>query len=287
MASSIKRLGAAALAGAAVCLLAATPAFGQFRISPAFSFRGGAPLNQNFFNLAVYGRALQNFPPYAFPYNAPAFPFGRSPAIPPFGGPVVMPPPYAPPYAPYGATMTSTIPYSPGYAWPYVTSPGYETGYSPTLTGYVGGMYGGGSPGYAGYGGAGPQASPEAERLSRVLTAAGVPNDGGRLEWPVGLRVVGGPAGDELRQQIADLLQQGAGQTQAGSAKPQTAQELARSVQALRKLLLRDRDERFSLALTTYQEAERFLDRLDRAGKLLEAEGGTAGGKGKADRPGG
>ena len=41
---------------------------------------------------------------------------------------------------------------------------------------------------------------------------------------------------------------------------------------ALRKLQLRDRDERFSLALTTYEDAERFLAKLDRARKLLEAD---------------
>jgi hypothetical protein len=38
--------------------------------------------------------------------------------------------------------------------------------------------------------------SPEVKSLSQVLAAVVVPNDGGRLRWPVGQRSVGGPAGD-------------------------------------------------------------------------------------------
>jgi hypothetical protein len=103
----------------------------------------------------------------------------------------------------------------------------------------------------------------------------------------VGLRVVGGPAGDDLRRQIDALFQYGAGQTQTGSVSAHLTQELARSVEALRQLLLRDRDERWSLALTTYEEAEGFLAKLDHARKLLEAGREAAGGKGGAEGAGG
>jgi hypothetical protein len=115
MATSMKRLGAAALAGAAVCLLAAPPALAQFTVTPAYSFRAGAPLNQNYYNLAAYGRALQAFPPYAFPFNRGGLTAYTSP----------------------GMGYAST-PYTAGYGWeygwPYASSPGlsgYETGYNP------------------------------------------------------------------------------------------------------------------------------------------------------------
>jgi hypothetical protein len=111
--------------------------------------------------------------------------------------------------------------------------------------------------------------------------AAGVPNDGGRPRWPVGLRVVGGPAGDDLRQQIEALLQYGAEQTHAGPVSPHLTQELAGSVGGLRRLLRHDREERFSLALTTYEDAERFLAKLDHARKLLEPDPESSGRTGR------
>src|SRR5262249_45254626 len=44
-------------------------------------------------------------------------------------------------------------------------------------------------------------------------------------------------------------------------------------------VLLRDRERRFSLPLTLYEDAERFLARLDHAQKLLGGGPGVAGGK--------
>jgi hypothetical protein len=177
--------------------------------------------------------------------------------------------PGMPTVSPYGAGSRV---YAPGMG-------GYGGGTSAPSYGAQGGLYGAGSPGYGGDSGTGSEAPAEGKSFSRVLTAAGVPSDGGGLQWPVGLRVVGGPAGDELRQQIDALFQYGADQTRAGPVSPHLTQELARSVAALRKLLLRDREERFSLALTTYEDAERFLARLDHARKLLEADQEPPGGK--------
>jgi plastocyanin len=139
------------------------------------------------------------------------------------------------------------------------------------MGGYAGGMPGPASQGYGGETGANAQTASEVKSLSQVLAASGVPNDGGRLQWPAGLRAVGGPEGEELRRQIDALFQQEAEQTQTGPVNRHLVKELARSVDALRKLLLRDREERFSLALTTYEDAERFLAKLDRARKTLEA----------------
>lgn len=148
----------------------------------------------------------------------------------------------------------------------------YGGGMSGSSYGAQADLYGAGYPEYGGDSGAGSETPSQRKSVSRVLTAAGVPNNGGRLQWPLGLRVVGGTASDELRQQIDALFQYGAEQTQTGLVSPHLTRELARSVDALRKLLLCDREERFSLALTTYEDAERFLAKLDRARKLLEAD---------------
>jgi hypothetical protein len=127
--------------------------------------------------------------------------------------------------------------------------------------------------------GADSEAASDGKNLSLVLTAAGVPNNGGRLQWPLGLRLVGGTEGDELRQQIEALFQYGAEQTRTGPVSPHLRQELARSVGALRKLLLSDKEERFSLPLTSYEESERFLAKLDHARKLLEPDPEPSKGK--------
>jgi hypothetical protein len=156
---------------------------------------------------------------------------------------------------------------------------GYGGGMPGSSYGTQGGQYGDDPYGYGGYSGASSETSLGGSSVGRVLTAAGVPNDGGRLRWPLGLRVVAGPEAGELRRQIEALFQYGAEQTQAGPVSPHLVQELARSVGALRDLVRRDREERYSLALTTYEDAERFLEKLDHARKLLEADPQPAGGK--------
>jgi plastocyanin len=126
----------------------------------------------------------------------------------------------------------------------------------------------------------GAGAGSETPALDRLLTASGVPNDGSQLQWPRGLRVVGGPAAEELRRQIDALLQEAAAQAHTGPVNPHLTKELGRSVDALRKVLRRDRQERFSLPLTTYEDAEHFLARLDHVRELLgqglEPSGGEA-----------
>jgi plastocyanin len=119
--------------------------------------------------------------------------------------------------------------------------------------------------------GASSQTPSEEDRVGRVLTASGVPNDGGRLQWPGGLAAVGGPAAEELRREIDALFQEGAEQARTGPANKHLAQELGRATDALREFLRRDREERFSLTQASYEDAERFLGKLDRARKLLAA----------------
>jgi hypothetical protein len=142
---------------------------------------------------------------------------------------------------------------------------------APQLAVAQGSPYAVDSQEYGGAAGTDSATSSGANSFSQVLTAAGVPNQAGRLQWPVGLRVVGGPESDKLRQQIEALLQYGAWQTLTGRVSAHVTQELTRSVRALRKLLRRDREERFNLALISYEDAEHFLDKLDHARKLFEA----------------
>ena len=167
---------------------------------------------------------------------------------------------------------------------------GYGGGTSGSSYGGQGGTYGTGNPEDGGDDRTRAETPSEDKSLGRVLTATGVPNDGGRLLWPVGLRVLRGGATDEMRRQIEALLHLEAVQAQTGPVNPNLARELADSIDVLRAVLLRDRERRFSLPLTLYEDAERFLARLDHAQKLLggglESPGGNVrpeAGKGNAE----
>jgi hypothetical protein len=128
------------------------------------------------------------------------------------------------------------------------------------------------------------QGETEAERseqrtISQVLSAAGVPNTGGQMIWPVGLRILPNPRATELRQQIDALVQLAAEQSAAGPVNAQLNRELGSAVDSLSKLLYRDREERFSLPSNAYEDAEAFLAKLKHAQVLLS--GGLASPEGK------
>src|SRR5262249_30174110 len=134
----------------------------------------------------------------------------------------------------------------------------------------------GAAPG-AGYGGAradtsagqsnGQPAGPGG--VDVFLTASGVPNDGGRLKWPTALRTTGAPEDEELRRQTEALFQVAALQAQSGKVNPRLTQELTRVIRDLRVRLAAD-NERKVLTPAVFEEARRFLDRLERAPELLE-----------------
>jgi hypothetical protein len=80
----LKRIGVGAVL--ATSLVAVRPALGQNFIpgvSPFFQIRRGLNISQAAFNTTLMGRALQNFPPYAFPGGSP---WGSSALGSPFGG---------------------------------------------------------------------------------------------------------------------------------------------------------------------------------------------------------
>jgi plastocyanin len=156
--------------------------------------------------------------------------------------------------------MSSGMPQM-SYGGAYSTVQGYTNGYDSGTGAYAG------SQGYA----AESQPSPEEKRVSRLLTATGVPNDNGRLRWPLGLRVLAAPQADELRDQLDALFQESAIQAASGPVNATLAQETQRAVKRFRGLVLKDKAERFGLALAVYDESERFLTRLERAEQVLQA----------------
>ncbi len=117
------------------------------------------------------------------------------------------------------------------------------------------------------------QPSREEKSVSRLLTASGVPNDKGQLRWPIGLAILAAPGADELCEQIEALFEEAASQAAGGSVNPALAEEVRQAVKNLRRLLLKEKAERFGMPLAVYQESERFLNKLDWAAQLLRSGG--------------
>jgi hypothetical protein len=117
--------------------------------------------------------------------------------------------------------------------------------------------------------------SPEETAVSKALTASGIANDNGRLRWPLGLQILGGPESghqaDELRGQLGALFQEAAEQAIKGSAEPKLLQEINRAVERFRFLLTRDRQNRGLLPKAVYDEAEHFLNQLAAAEAMLRS----------------
>jgi hypothetical protein len=165
---------------------------------------------------------------------------------------------------------------SPGYGGGYGGYGGYGGGYGSGGYGYGGGSgYGGYSGGtqIVGVGadrGAGQgqeELSGEEKTVRRLLSAAGVPHEDGKLQWPVALRVL--PDTAPLRQRIESLVKEGATQSAVGAVNARVNLDLAAAVDALRDLMDREREERFSLPNATYEEAEKFLAGLKGAATRL------------------
>jgi hypothetical protein len=148
MTSLVKRLGTAALAGAAVLALA-TPALAQpvFRptIPPQASqirlnpYLANEALNRAF-AISTIGRAYQQVPPYALGYN-PYPPVVGSPYVPPVN-PYVGNPLVANPYLSGYNSAATYNPYNPYAGGATLTS----TGTLPAVDPYSGGGYGGYNP---------------------------------------------------------------------------------------------------------------------------------------------
>ena len=115
---------------------------------------------------------------------------------------------------------------------------------------------------------AAPSGGGSARALEVILKASGVPNQNGQVAWPLGLRLL---RADSEMQQLEAQLQLAVEQVTAGGANPQLLDEIRLNVEALRQLLLADKERRFSLPLAVYEDAERFLQKLKRTPKILAA----------------
>jgi hypothetical protein len=109
-----------------------------------------------------------------------------------------------------------------------------------------------------------PQESNDTQQISDVLNARGLPNQAGRLYWPLGLRVL--PPGPEV-QQVRLQLDARLAQAATGGADASSLQEMSQAVSQLRYFLA---VKGSMMARTTYLEAWRFLDRLDNAVRQLK-----------------
>jgi hypothetical protein len=104
--------------------------------------------------------------------------------------------------------------------------------------------------------------------VSRILTAAGLPNDQGQLNWPLGLQALfPATANLELIQQLDASLQTAALQKEIGSVDSEVIKGARRDAGKLRAMLLQREPY---LQAITYREADRFLKNLDSALKQLE-----------------
>jgi len=194
--------------------------------------------------------------------------------------------------------------YGGGYS-PYTSGGGYGGGYSAGGGGYSGG--GGGSPfagnytpgssippaavsngtaggGYGGTGGHGgdPYAgdygkksdtAPVAKReptkdpAGKLLSALGVPNDDGKLTWPLGLRVLLPQSKcEEYQDRIETLLQTAAEQQQNGRVNANLLDEAAGAVEGLQGML---KTRQSNMMPETYGAAEQYLGKLRHAIKML------------------
>jgi hypothetical protein len=103
---------------------------------------------------------------------------------------------------------------------------------------------------------------------SHALDVLGVPTRDGKLNWPLGLRIL--PPGEEvepLRRQIDALAKKAAEYSAEGRSDPRLIEEARQAVDELRGLL-HGKKTRFDVPYT-YEEADRFLTRLTAGLKTL------------------
>jgi plastocyanin len=156
-------------------------------------------------------------------------------------------------------------------------------GYGSGMQGYGSGMqgYGSGTQGYGSMGGMAAteesltseeQRSTEEKTVSKVLTALGLRNEGGHLRWPLPLRVLASPGTEErqLREEIDALVELAITQATPSAVNPTLFREMDQALKEYRTLSLRDRPERIVFSRAAWNEAERFLDRLEHARELLQ-----------------
>jgi hypothetical protein len=125
-----------------------------------------------------------------------------------------------------------------------------------------GGSYGSGDPTSA----SAPSGGGSAGTLEKILTASGVPNRNGQVSWPFAFRVL---RADALVQQVDAQLQVAGEQVTAGGANPLLLDDIRLNVETLRQVLLAHKENRRSLPRVDYEDAEGFLQKLQKAPQVL------------------
>jgi hypothetical protein len=120
------------------------------------------------------------------------------------------------------------------------------------------------------------QSSADDKLLARLLTASGVPNDDGKIRWPIGLSILDGPRPEVLRDQIGALFLVAAAQAASGAMNQNVVDQLTKDLNEFRRLLLKEKMERFGMTWGVYDEAEGFLAKLSAADKVLKAKLGSS-----------
>jgi hypothetical protein len=95
-----------------------------------------------------------------------------------------------------------------------------------------------------------------------AFDSLGLPNENGKISWPVGLRILSPEEEGGVRQEIETLIEQIAGQTDTTDARLNEAFDQA--VEKLQKLLRRD-NERLGLPSAVHRESEVFVQKLKAA----------------------
>jgi hypothetical protein len=174
-----------------------------------------------------------------------------------------------PPMSPYATSAMYMMPGYSGGSYGYGTPYAYPTPSSPGMS----------SPPAAGVQAAGYEENrekgptPDEQAVNRLLAASGVTDQEGRLLWPVGLRALPADRDGQLRDRIDTLLTQERQEAATGTVMARLYLDLSAAVDSLRKALLRDRDERYSLTHQAYEDAESYLVRLRQAAKTLADTG--------------
>jgi hypothetical protein len=129
-----------------------------------------------------------------------------------------------------------------------------------------GGSYGGGSYGGDPTSAGAPSGGGSTGALEIIFRASGVPNRNGQISWPFAFRVL---RADALVQQVDAELQVAGEQVTAGGANPLLLADIRLNVETLRQALLAHKENRRSLPRVDYEDAERFLQKLQKAPQIL------------------
>jgi hypothetical protein len=117
-----------------------------------------------------------------------------------------------------------------------------------------------------------PQADEKNPELAKAIAATGIFNKDGKIEWPLGLRVLPGGEVDRLRTQLSAMFEVLAVQMVQGTVNPLLLVEINQAVDRLAVLLQLDRTTRRSLTgQNLYDESSRFLAKMREATRIAIA----------------